>query len=276
MPRRPSGGPTCSAPRPPSAGPAAGTPCSSRPTASAACAVDDTFKARLRRHLERFRMAGYDLEVNAPRFVPLDVALHICVKADYFRADVLQAVRACAVERRPARRHAGRVPSRQLLLRPAGLSQPRDRRGAGGRGRRFGARRPLPAAGRPEPDVARRRRDRDRRSGDRPARQQSQFPRARQARARRQEAANDDARARPEAPCPAARRRARECCGCCDGIDAETPQGIDNRGGLSAIAYRIGDYAQFRASLHAALSSSAFRAAVRVCARATTTISRSA
>jgi hypothetical protein len=37
-------------------------------------------------------MAGYDLEVNAPRYVPLDVTLHICVLADYFRADVLQAV----------------------------------------------------------------------------------------------------------------------------------------------------------------------------------------
>jgi Baseplate J-like protein len=56
-------------------------------------AVDDTFEGRLRRHLERFRMAGYDLEVNAPRYVPLDVELHICVKDDYFRADVLQAVR---------------------------------------------------------------------------------------------------------------------------------------------------------------------------------------
>jgi hypothetical protein len=56
-------------------------------------AVDDTFKARLRRHLERFRMAGYDLEVNSPRYVPLDVELHICVKDDYFRADVLQVVR---------------------------------------------------------------------------------------------------------------------------------------------------------------------------------------
>lgn len=48
-----------------------------------------------------------------------------------------------------------------------------------------------------------------------------------------------------------------ECCGCCDGVDAETPQGIYNRDGLSAIAYRVGDYAQFRASLQAALSSSA-------------------
>ena len=51
-----------------------------------------------------------------------------------------------------------------------------------------------------------------------------------------------------------------ECCDCCDGIAAETPQGIYNRGGLSAIAYRIGRYPQFRASLQAALSSSAFPA----------------
>ncbi|WP_422003425.1 putative baseplate assembly protein [Reyranella sp.] len=51
-----------------------------------------------------------------------------------------------------------------------------------------------------------------------------------------------------------------ECCDCCDGIAAETPQGIDNRGGLSAIAYRIGRHPQFRASLQAALSSSAFPA----------------
>ncbi|MEO5658420.1 MAG: putative baseplate assembly protein [Polaromonas sp.] len=54
--------------------------------------VDTRFSARLRRHLERFRMAGYDLEVNGPRYVPLDVDLHICVKPDYFRAHVLQAV----------------------------------------------------------------------------------------------------------------------------------------------------------------------------------------
>ncbi|MBS0527752.1 MAG: putative baseplate assembly protein [Proteobacteria bacterium] len=56
--------------------------------------IDDTFKARLRRHLERFRMAGYDLEVSAPRYVPLEVGLHICVKDDYFRADVVHAVAA--------------------------------------------------------------------------------------------------------------------------------------------------------------------------------------
>jgi hypothetical protein len=56
-------------------------------------AVDPDFEARLRRHLERFRMAGYDLEVDSPRFVALDLALHLCVKPDYLRSDVVQAVR---------------------------------------------------------------------------------------------------------------------------------------------------------------------------------------
>jgi len=57
-----------------------------------AAPVDAPFEARLRRHLERFRMAGYDLEVDAPRHVPLDIALHICVLRDHFRAPVLRAV----------------------------------------------------------------------------------------------------------------------------------------------------------------------------------------
>jgi hypothetical protein len=54
--------------------------------------IDARFAARLRRHLERFRMAGYDLDVSIPHYVPLDVTVHICVLADYFRADVLHAV----------------------------------------------------------------------------------------------------------------------------------------------------------------------------------------
>jgi len=49
-----------------------------------------------------------------------------------------------------------------------------------------------------------------------------------------------------------------ECCECCEGIEAETPQAISNPPGLSRIAYRVGSHAQFRASLHAALSSSRF------------------
>src|SRR6185295_550144 len=41
--------------------------------------VDAAFEARLREHMERFRMAGYDLEVDGPRLVPLDLALEVCV-----------------------------------------------------------------------------------------------------------------------------------------------------------------------------------------------------
>jgi hypothetical protein len=55
-------------------------------------AVDEAFETDLRGHLEPFRMAGYDLEVDAPRFVPLEVALHLCVEPDYFRAHVKAAV----------------------------------------------------------------------------------------------------------------------------------------------------------------------------------------
>jgi Baseplate J-like protein len=50
------------------------------------------FAIDMRRHLERFRMAGYDLKVAAPRFVPLDVELHLCVKPGYFRSEVRRAV----------------------------------------------------------------------------------------------------------------------------------------------------------------------------------------
>jgi predicted phage baseplate assembly protein len=54
--------------------------------------VDARFVERLRRHLEPFRMAGYDLDIKPPRYVPLEVTLHICVRPDYFRADVVHAV----------------------------------------------------------------------------------------------------------------------------------------------------------------------------------------
>jgi hypothetical protein len=55
-------------------------------------AVDEELETDLRGHLEPFRMAGYDLEVDAPRFVPLDVELHLCVEPEYFRAHVKEAV----------------------------------------------------------------------------------------------------------------------------------------------------------------------------------------
>ena len=75
-------------------------------------------------------------------------------------------------------------------------------------------------------------------------------------------------RARPRSasasPCRRARDAAPPCrsfpagaenCGCCAGVAPSTPRRVENRHGLTAIAYRVGDYARFRDSLHARLSS---------------------
>jgi hypothetical protein len=43
-------------------------------------------------------------------------------------------------------------------------------------------------------------------------------------------------------------------CGCCAGVQAETPAIVTNRPGLSAITYRVGTQAQFKQSMLAALS----------------------
>lgn len=45
-------------------------------------------------------------------------------------------------------------------------------------------------------------------------------------------------------------------CGCCEGLGMEAPEVIDNRPGLSAIAYRIGTHSRFKASMLARLSAS--------------------
>jgi hypothetical protein len=55
--------------------------------------VDAPFERRVRRHLERFRMAGVDLEIDAPQFVALDIVLHVCASAEHFRPQVLKALR---------------------------------------------------------------------------------------------------------------------------------------------------------------------------------------
>ncbi len=45
-----------------------------------------------------------------------------------------------------------------------------------------------------------------------------------------------------------------ETCGCCQGVHAETPRPVSNRGGLSTIAYRAGDFLSFKKSMFAALA----------------------
>ena len=53
---------------------------------------DPDFEQEMRDWLDRFRVAGYDLEINGPIFVPLDLVMNICVKSGYFRADVKRSL----------------------------------------------------------------------------------------------------------------------------------------------------------------------------------------
>ena len=236
------------------------------------------FKTRLRRHLERFRMAGYDLEVDAPRYVPLDVdAAHLRAMPSYFRADVLQAVRTELSSDVLPDGAARRVPSRQLLVRRAGLSQPHRRRRAGGRGRRCGAR----------PDSFQRLVDPsatslddgvidDRRARDRPARQQSQLPPSAAARAACRRRQMNDARARPEAACSAARCRQRRLRLLRRHRRRDAPGHHQSRRACRRSPTASATMRSSAPACMPALSSSAFRAAGAACARATTTTSRSA
>ena len=52
--------------------------------------IDAGFETTLRGFIERYRMAGHDVEIDAPVFVPLDVELHVCTRSGYFPADVEQ------------------------------------------------------------------------------------------------------------------------------------------------------------------------------------------
>jgi hypothetical protein len=54
--------------------------------------VDEAFEGKMRGHIERYRMAGHDLEIDAPRYVPLEIDMGVCVKPEYFRSDVKSAL----------------------------------------------------------------------------------------------------------------------------------------------------------------------------------------
>lgn len=56
-------------------------------------AVDDRFRQALLTHLDRYRMAGQDVDVGAPRFASLEVEMFVCVDHEHFRGDVERAIR---------------------------------------------------------------------------------------------------------------------------------------------------------------------------------------
>lgn len=55
--------------------------------------VTPAFEAELLEFLDRFRLAGYDLELGRPRYVPLDIALTICVAEGHLRDRVERDLR---------------------------------------------------------------------------------------------------------------------------------------------------------------------------------------
>jgi hypothetical protein len=50
--------------------------------------VNEQFERELRDHLERFRLAGHDLEIDPPRLVALEISMSVRVKPGYFVGDV--------------------------------------------------------------------------------------------------------------------------------------------------------------------------------------------
>ncbi|WP_223422708.1 baseplate J/gp47 family protein [Tateyamaria pelophila] len=58
--------------------------------------------------------------------------------------------------------------------------------------------------------------------------------------------------------------QAPDTCGCCEGTALATLQPTDNRPNLSAIAFRVGDHARFKASMLTSLASSAYPALGRL------------
>ena len=54
--------------------------------------VDDAFEKDLLNYMERYRMAGQDIEVDGPRFVPLEISITVNVLPDYFRSDVKKEI----------------------------------------------------------------------------------------------------------------------------------------------------------------------------------------
>jgi hypothetical protein len=54
--------------------------------------IDEEFKNEIKKHLEQYRMAGYDLEIRQPKLVPLSIILNVCVLPGYFRANIRESL----------------------------------------------------------------------------------------------------------------------------------------------------------------------------------------
>ncbi|HET9229142.1 MAG TPA: putative baseplate assembly protein, partial [Thermoanaerobaculia bacterium] len=86
--------------------------------------LSDDLARKLRAHLTRYKLAGYDLEVLTARYVPLEIALRICVAPGHFRGDALEGVRRALSNRAFHRGEFGFFhPSRFAFGQPVYISR---------------------------------------------------------------------------------------------------------------------------------------------------------
>ncbi|HEY44891.1 MAG TPA: putative baseplate assembly protein [Anaerolineae bacterium] len=54
--------------------------------------VSQELEKRVRSHLDRYKLAGYDIEIDQPEYVPLEIEINICMAPDHFPAHVKEAL----------------------------------------------------------------------------------------------------------------------------------------------------------------------------------------
>jgi hypothetical protein len=54
--------------------------------------VNDDFAGEMAGYLEKYRMAGHDLQVEGPQYVSLEITMRVCLKDDYLPWDVREAL----------------------------------------------------------------------------------------------------------------------------------------------------------------------------------------
>ena len=54
--------------------------------------VDNKFKAKIRDYLNDYRLAGYDVEIRGPIYVPIDIRMIVYVAPTHLKSEVKQAL----------------------------------------------------------------------------------------------------------------------------------------------------------------------------------------
>jgi hypothetical protein len=54
--------------------------------------IDADFEASMRQYLDQFRLAGFDIEIDNPRFVSLEIEMVVVVRPEHFRSDIESAL----------------------------------------------------------------------------------------------------------------------------------------------------------------------------------------